>query len=320
MNGSAGNNNTNNKIDHSFESARISFGKKLKERREKACVSKRSLAQATRISIPFIVALENGEIDKLPGRIFGRGFIKNICKIIEADSEEFLQLYESCWECEKVVTSYVSAKSVLPKKKIKQKIKVAELLSKIEINKSAIPKLPSFKNISTRDRATIASIGAGAAVISIIWVSVNFVSDKSLVKAELPVVSQTEKGASLTTPTPQIIKEIFIAPVAAKDITEEEKIAAVIKEQPVQVLEQFVEIRVESPVRIRMKFDDGKLVTKQLVPDTYKYTFNDVANFLVFDAGAVKINFNGQSIGNLGQKGRVRRISFKSSSEHSSNF
>ncbi len=60
-----------------------------------------------------------------------------------------------------------------------------------------------------------------------------------------------------------------------------------------------------------MKFDSGKTETKQLKPDSYDFKFAEGAQFLIFDAGAVKIDFNGKSIGSLGQSGRVRRISFK---------
>jgi hypothetical protein len=59
-----------------------------------------------------------------------------------------------------------------------------------------------------------------------------------------------------------------------------------------------------------MNLDNGTWDTKNLDVGTYKYEFVDTAELLVFDASAVDIRFNGKSLGNLGTKGRVRRLSF----------
>jgi hypothetical protein len=74
---------------------------------------------------------------------------------------------------------------------------------------------------------------------------------------------------------------------------------------------QTLEIVVSEPVRIKLDVDGGPPVTKELTPDTYKFTFTDHADMMVYDAGAVKISFNGRSLGSLGNKGRVRRLSFQ---------
>ena len=44
--------------------------------------SLQDISHQTRISINFLEALENAEFEPLPGEIFGRGFIRNVCKII----------------------------------------------------------------------------------------------------------------------------------------------------------------------------------------------------------------------------------------------
>ena len=72
-----------------------------------------------------------------------------------------------------------------------------------------------------------------------------------------------------------------------------------------------LEIVVTEPVRIKLDVDQGKPVTKELKPDTYRFTFTQKANMMVYDAAAVKINFNGRPLGSLGGKGRVRRLSFE---------
>lgn len=73
------------------------LGTVLKEARSKAGVSIEAVAYETKISKQFIVYLESGLLENLPGRVFGRGFIKNIARYLRSDSQELLQLYEECW-------------------------------------------------------------------------------------------------------------------------------------------------------------------------------------------------------------------------------
>jgi hypothetical protein len=76
--------------------------------------------------------------------------------------------------------------------------------------------------------------------------------------------------------------------------------------------EQTLVLTVTDPVRIRLDVDQGPPVTRELQPDTYTFAFNKKADLLIYDAAAVKISFNGRSLGALGSKGRVRRLSFQS--------
>jgi hypothetical protein len=73
---------------------------------------------------------------------------------------------------------------------------------------------------------------------------------------------------------------------------------------------QTLELVVTETVRIRTQLDNGESVTKEYKPDTYNLTFAAAADLLIFDANAVKIRYNGRSLGTLGVKGRVRRLSF----------
>lgn len=81
-----------------LEEKRKNFGAKLKALRVGLDQSERDIIHLTRISPPFIDALEDGNFDALPGEVFGRGFIKNICKVLETDPEQLLQEYNACWE------------------------------------------------------------------------------------------------------------------------------------------------------------------------------------------------------------------------------
>ena len=81
-----------------LEEKRKNFGAKLKALRVGLDQTELDIIHLTRISPPFIDALEEGNFDALPGEVFGRGFIKNICKVLETDPEPLLQDYNACWE------------------------------------------------------------------------------------------------------------------------------------------------------------------------------------------------------------------------------
>jgi len=74
--------------------ARGNFGERLKRERELREVSVDELTKATRISARFIGALENEDWDKLPGGIFGHGFVRAIARYMGLDEEALLGEYD----------------------------------------------------------------------------------------------------------------------------------------------------------------------------------------------------------------------------------
>jgi cytoskeleton protein RodZ len=74
--------------------AKGSFGERLKREREMREVSLDELTKATRISERFLEALENEDWKKLPGGVFGRGFVRTIAGYLGLDEESFLSEYD----------------------------------------------------------------------------------------------------------------------------------------------------------------------------------------------------------------------------------
>jgi cytoskeletal protein RodZ len=74
--------------------AKGSFGERLKRERELREVSLDELTKATRISQRFLEALENEDWKKLPGGIFGRGFVRTIAGYLGLDEETLLGEYD----------------------------------------------------------------------------------------------------------------------------------------------------------------------------------------------------------------------------------
>lgn len=75
----------------------IEIGKILFEGRTAKGYSLEDVEGHTKISRAFIQNIEAGEFDKLPGKIFGRGFIKNISKFLQLDTDSLLETFEKSW-------------------------------------------------------------------------------------------------------------------------------------------------------------------------------------------------------------------------------
>src|SRR5712692_5188947 len=75
--------------------ARGKFGERLKRERELREVSLDELSKATRISNRFLLALENEDWGKLPGGVFGHGFVRSIARYLGLAEESLLTEYDS---------------------------------------------------------------------------------------------------------------------------------------------------------------------------------------------------------------------------------
>src|SRR5688572_3014521 len=74
-----------------------SFGENLKRERELRGIDLREIAQATKISVRFLEALEADRIDLLPGGIFRRSFVREYARYVGLDADrmvsEFLHAF-----------------------------------------------------------------------------------------------------------------------------------------------------------------------------------------------------------------------------------
>src|SRR5713226_5551946 len=82
--------------------ARGNFGERLKRERDMREVSADELTKATRISPRFLGALENEDWDKLPGGVFGRGFVRTIARYLGLDEESLLAEYDLARGAQKI--------------------------------------------------------------------------------------------------------------------------------------------------------------------------------------------------------------------------
>lgn len=67
------------------------FGSKLRAARERRGISVRDIANATKISVSVIEALERNDISRLPGGIFSRAFVRSYAVEVGVDPEQAIE-------------------------------------------------------------------------------------------------------------------------------------------------------------------------------------------------------------------------------------
>lgn len=74
-------------------SGNAAIGARLRAAREQADISRKQLADITRISKTYLVALENGEFGRLPGTAYVCGFMRAYAAVVGLDGELLVQEY-----------------------------------------------------------------------------------------------------------------------------------------------------------------------------------------------------------------------------------
>jgi cytoskeletal protein RodZ len=75
------------------EDATSGVGAYLREARERAGISVRAIATATKISVPTLEALERDDVARLPGGIFVRAFVRAYAREVGLDPEEAVRRF-----------------------------------------------------------------------------------------------------------------------------------------------------------------------------------------------------------------------------------
>src|SRR3954466_12733621 len=82
------------------------FGQLLREARERRGLSLRQIANATKISMAVLEALERNDISKLPGGIFGRAFVRSYAIEVGLDPETTIQRFIAQFPNDSVVAGH----------------------------------------------------------------------------------------------------------------------------------------------------------------------------------------------------------------------
>jgi cytoskeleton protein RodZ len=88
------------------------LGRRLREARERKGVSLREIANATKISIGVLEALERNDISRLPGGIFGRGFVRSFAGEVGLDPEATIQEFIAQFRDDSVTAGHPSSTQI----------------------------------------------------------------------------------------------------------------------------------------------------------------------------------------------------------------
>src|SRR5689334_22675070 len=87
----------------------VDFGGKLREARERKGVSLRTIAEATKISVGVLEALERNDVSRLPGGIFSRAFVRSYAVEVGLDPETTIQEFVAQFPQDSVTAGHSAA-------------------------------------------------------------------------------------------------------------------------------------------------------------------------------------------------------------------
>ena len=90
------------------------LGGRLRDARERRGVSLRQIANATKISVGVLEALERNDISKLPGGIFGRAFVRSYAVEVGLDPESTIQDFVAQFPNDSVIAGHPASDRVEP--------------------------------------------------------------------------------------------------------------------------------------------------------------------------------------------------------------
>src|SRR5256712_1707407 len=88
------------------------FGGKLRAARERRGISLRQIANATKISVAVLDALERNDISRLPGGIFGRAFVRSYAIEVGLDPETTIQDFIAQFPADSVTAGHPTSAHV----------------------------------------------------------------------------------------------------------------------------------------------------------------------------------------------------------------
>ena len=223
-------------------------GSQLKAIREEKEYSLEDVQKATKIRAVFIDALENGDLDALPGRVYGIGFARTYATFLGLDEKEIGAIYKTYYneiDAKKNVKKVEAVKDNKAKNFIRNG--GVEKIERTEINFDGQPIKTRRTNFGAKFSWLVLILVI--VILGIILFNLVAVSDQDEDKVSLIELATSET----------VNKNI----VAADSITYSEKANVVIKlEMSAEATEPcWINVIIDSKDYLTTKIDPGKSVT-----------------------------------------------------------
>ena len=271
------------------------FCKHMVSVRESAGFSIQRASLATRISQPFVTSLETGEFTQLPGVVFGRGFIRSLCKAYQCPEEEEALLEAFDKACSEMGLEDVGMGSTI-------KEETANFKDKRDFSAITWPKIARGLNPAHYFRivpfyAVQALLLLVCGLIYALFQTSPF-SDKKEANLEAnkaPIAAKTSEKSRVV---------VDIEEVAAEKTAPKEALLA--------LGQQKVVMHFKKQGALRVKVDKADWVEQELPAASHVWEFKESAQFVLKDPEGVRVEFNGQSIGPLKAGLGYKKLSFSS--------
>ena len=266
----------------------ITFGGRLREARERRGISLRQIANATKIAVAVLEALERNDISRLPGGIFGRAFVRSYAVEVGLDPERTIQEFITQFPLDSVVAGHPT--------------------SQVDVH-------VAVQNNDRRLSAVILVLLVGVVVTG--W-AVYFGAWRTLASHAAAFLTVQSAPAVKAPQPPPIVR----APAAARDRSAAKRAvaggdaAAPPEPIPLAAAPQPSTGGAEDRLTVRLSVSrpcwvsamvDGRKAIERLLETGEDQTINVRREIVLTaaDAGAVALTLNGESARPLGQAGEV---------------
>lgn len=284
------------------------IGQLLKQTREAQGKSLEDISTLTKIQLPTLISLENGEFGKLANKAFIKGFIRQYAKALGLDANDLLSAYEKS-----------NAGTPEPKPASVAKLDSDQLNEKTNL-------------LWFRTPSQFITLGAIVIILvlitSIYFISIKIVSySQETVRTESPVtedetsspppvseliqqpVSATQKEASnteTTAPTPGTTANSASSPAIEEEAPPPKGVAPA-----TEAKQKLVAIEARTNVSIDAAWSTGKKETIQLTANNkHVFYYLEKIKLVVSDGGGVKISTHEKDLGIPGESGKPITINF----------
>lgn len=257
------------------------LGNVLTTAREKMGLSIEDVAQITKIRSKYIQALETGNMDAIPGKVYALGFLKSYCEVLNLDYKELQEYFQANYpEKDEFAKSLAAA---VPEKK------------NIQLN-----------NLNNKRVVLFALLGACVLLGGIYFLVRNMGKEENQPPVIPPVIEQDPA----TTPEPAVPETPDVFPdennsgVASNPPNEEPSVP----DLPNTNIQEGVDVVIEATGKCwtKVTIDEGNVKEETLNAGDMRSYHGDNKIVIRFgNAGAVKVTVNGESIGSLGDNGKV---------------
>lgn len=284
-----------------------SIGERLRQERLRRGFDLQQIAEATKINVALLEAIEANDLEKLPGIFFTRSFVRQYARALDLDDYDFEQELNRLAGCEEVPTH---ENDFVPREDI-------------EVAPVAMPQSVSIRN-SLSALAAFLLILALCSALFVLWQKArdrNAAAQggaSALDQPQAPPASEPLPPKAESTPPPSsappaqqpAVESAAPAtpPPSRPAMSEAEKAAAAAAASaPVRV-----ELRATQTVWLRVSADGSFLFSQILEPGQSRAVgANSLVQLKAGNAAGLEVMWNGKPVGALGEEGQVRNLEFR---------